>query len=320
MSLDPERFVSGVRAIRHPKNVTIEDTEKPGFFRVLGMPVRHFESAQILMETPTYYLVSPVKMANRKNDILTVNVESGWNLLEAFARGKKMTRGQDTDTLVRPGFGVDPITMDDIDRALNVLQDMGRWDIAFRSVLDILGMSTCPASSVVWEKFPHKSKMLVMTGPTTGVYLAGCMKDVIEKWWAYCGGYHNPTGSVYVVPDAEYEDFLRGVRNPFMLAGVNIRAAQERIAGCLHPVTFLPEDLTAENLGNRPFWVHRGVVYLADVDGFVLPYWYGNMKGEAPSEVGWNREMRRALAGHMNLPLLVQRTVERTLAWSTTAS
>ena len=315
MSLDPSRFVSGVLAQRFLRKDTIEDPERPGHFSVMGMPVRRFEADRILVETPDYYLVSPVRLVGRKTDILSVNMDPSWSILDAFVQGK--ARPQDTNGLVRPGFGVEPVTMADVDRVLNVLQDMGRWDIAFRAILDLLGMASCPPSSVVWEKFPHKSKMLLMTDKSTGVYLAGCMKDVVEKWWAYCGGYHNPQGSLYVVPDDEYNDFLAGIRNPFQLAGVNPYAAKERIAKQLHPVVFLQEDLTEEALGDRPYWVHRGIVYLADTDGFVLPYWYGNMKGPRPEGFGWNRELRRGLAGHMNLPLLVQRTVERTLALST---
>lgn len=316
MSLDPSKFVSGVKARRYQKDLVVVEGD---VYRPLQFNRPTFTKEQIVLETPDCYVVSPVKLKDRQNTVISVNLDAGWNLLTEFMTGTKTkdSTGEDTDGLVRPGFGIEPVFMDDVDRVLNVLQDMGRWDIAFGLIARLLGLGQAvPASWVVWEKFPHKSKMLLMTTSNRGIFLSGCMKDVVEKWWAYCGGYHNPKGWIYQPDSKEYQDFMAGVRNPYRLAGVTERAAYERIEKELVPVEAIPDDIKLSELGGREYLTWKGLVYLKDATGSMLPYWYCSGSQDAssrPLRVGWDSEMRNRLAGHMNLPLLVQRTVEKTL-------
>lgn len=313
MKLEPSRFASGVRASRYDKKNVVVEADGSGMIKPLVFGKKPFHKNQILVETDEYYIVSPVVLEHRAvGDVLSVCLDPGWNIVTEMLTGRNRTKGEDSGKLLRPGFGHEVIYRADIDRAINVLQDMGRWDVAFRLVLDLLDMDTCPATAVLWEKFPHKSKMLLLTSPTTGIYLGGAMKDVVEKWWAYCGGYHNKKGQVYIMPRDEYDEFMKGVRNPFVLAGVDREASRIVLRSNFHPVAFQPEDITAAHVSGRKYWVFDRVIYLADVDGYVLPYWYTNMDNtaETPERVGWDRDMTKKLAAHMNLPLLVQRKVE----------
>lgn len=317
MTLDTSKFISGVRAARYYKKQVLEDSAVPDKFQVLMTGRKAFMRDQIIMETDDVYIVSPIRFNNRSNDLIAVNMDSGWSLLTDFLDQTRYGRPSNTNDLVRPGFGVEPIAMSDVDRALNVLQDMGRWDIAFRLVANLVGLAGVRPDDIRWEKFPHKSKMLLMTSKNTGLFLTGAMKDVVEKWWAYTGGWHNPCAFIYMPDDKEYREFMNGLRNPFVLAGVNREAAREVIEQNLHPVESTFPDLTEADLAGRDFWVHRGVIYLADTEGSVLPYWFGTASGPEPERVGWDESTRKLLAGHMNLPLLVQRTVEKALKAST---
>jgi len=313
MSLDPSKFSSGIKARSYPKNMVVVEGE---IFRPLNFGHPSFTRDQIVLETSDVYVVSPIKLKDRQNTVISLNLDPGWNILSEFMAGTrgKGGEGEDTDGLVRPGFGIEPVFAADVDKVLNVLQDMGRWDIAFGLVCRLLGIGQVPSSWVVWEKFPHKSKMLLMTGPNRGIFLSGCLKDVVEKWWAYCGGYHNPKNYVYQPSDKEYREFMLGVRNPYKLAGVSDKVARERLERELVPVETIPDDLPASVLEDRRHLVWKGIAYLADPTGSLLPYWFSSGSGNVrPDRVGWDSEMRNRLAGHMNLPLLVQRCVEKAL-------
>lgn len=308
------KFAASARASRYEKDkVTKGDGED--MYKPLSFGRKPFHKSQILVETDKFFVVSPIRVEKTGGDeLISVCLNPGWSLVTEIATGAtKLSWGQDTSTILRPGFGHETVHMVDVDKALNVLQDMGRWDIAFKVVMDLLNVQgdVVPAASVTWEKFPHKSKMLFFTSERTGIYLGGVMKDVVEKWWAYCGGYHNKSGLIPVVPRDEYDDFMAGVRNPFVLAGVDRGAIYAMIAKHLHPVEWLPEDITLEMVGARKYWVHDRVIYLVDTDGFVLPYWYTNIEdGPAPEHIAWDKDMVRKLAGYMNLPLLVQRRTD----------
>lgn len=311
MTLDTSKFVSGVRASRYYKNQVVEDAEVPDKFQVLIAGRKPFMRDQIIMETDDVYIVSPIRFKGRQNDVIASHLDSGWSVLTDFLDHTQYGRPTSTNDLVRPGFGVEPIAMADVDRAINVLQDMGRWDIAFRLVANLVGMASVRPSDIRWEKFPHKSKMLLMTSKNTGLFLSGAMKDVVEKWWAYNGGYHCPTPVLYMPGDKDYKEFMDGLRNPFVLAGVNREAAREVIERNLHPVEQDIGDLGADDLGSRRFWAYKGVIYLEDTEGNVLPYWFGTLVGPEPERIGWDETTRKSLARHMNLPLLVQRLVEK---------
>lgn len=276
-------------------------------FRCRRVNSRPFYADQIVHETDHFYFVNPIR--TNKVDISAPRlVERSWNLVDEIAIGR--TGKADIAGLNRGVSELPPLTIVELDRALNMAQDMGRWDMAFRMILDLYAVEELDKASVVWERFPHRSAMAVIVGDRM-IAPGGAAKDVIEKWWAYNGGYHGPS-RVYLPADSEYKQFMTGVRNPFTLCGVDRAIHRERIARALLPVAHLPGELTAERLAGREWWSHDRVAYLADVDGVVLPYWYVNENnGREPNRVAWDEQFRKRLASHMLLPLLVQRRVER---------
>lgn len=295
--IKPEKHSLGLRCARRAK---VDLEEAAGVLVDKKNPGRTWHRDQVLLETETDLYLSPVRLV--AGSLQTAGGIRGWNLMEQYLNGDIAPRG--STATPREDFNRPTVMYSDIDRALNVMQDMGRWDVAFRMVLDLYDMPGMGPFDVVWETFPHKSKMLLMTGPNTGVHLGGACKDVVEHWWALNGGYH--AKRIHVVDDKEFDNVMNGIRNPYRLAGVNRDAARERVARDLHSVKVSRDPIAAWSGDYR---VVDGVLYVPDAGGTYSPWWATTLIGE-PCAAAWDKKFRRELAGELGIPLLVRRAMD----------
>jgi len=192
--------------------------------------------------------------------------------------------------------------MAEVERVLDTCLTMGRLDVAWELVkrhLDILG--DVPTNWVVWSKFPHKSDMTLRTGPNTAVAVTGTVRRVVEAVWAISGGWHGDR--MYRMPTPDLTAYLDSMMNPYMLANVHIPPVQ---AARAHHAAYAPPG-PIEPPAGRKYWVHKGILYLADVDGSVLPYWFTDADGPEPEVVAWGAEFKRTVAAKLGMPLNVAR-------------
>lgn len=303
--IDPTHFATGIKATRYKKSETKSVGDQ---FLVKRFNVKPFTKDDIVYETTEFYFVNRNR-SNLKDLPLLVSFDPGWTLLDEIMSERVGHRSNVRD-LDRGISQIVPLSLAEVDRALNIAQDMGRWDMAYLMILDLFDLDWLTKSDVLWERFPHRSAMSVIVDNRLFVP-TGAMKEVIEKWWALNGGYHGPT-KLYAPTPSEYEEFMNGLRNPFLLAGVDKNIAKNKIANSMLPVGYKPEELRAERLVGREWWSHDHVAYLADGDGVVLPYWFVDKNnGKEPSRVGWDLKLRKQLAASMHLPLLLKRQVEQ---------
>lgn len=303
--IDPKNFATGIKATRYAKDEVKLSGDQ---YTVRRFGSKPFTKEAIVYETSEFYFVNRDQTSVRDMPLL-VSFDHTWTLLDEIMSERVGHRSNVRD-LDRGISHVLPLTLTDVDRAINIAQDMGRWDMAYAMILDLFGLAWLHKSDVIWERFPHRSAMSVIVDKRLFTP-AGAMKEVIEKWWALNGGYHGAS-KLFAPTKTEYEEFMLGLRNPFLLAGVDKSVAKNKINNSMLPLGHKPEELRAERLVGRDWWSHDHVAYLADSDGVVLPYWFVDQdNGKLPSRVGWDSELRKKLAASMNLPLLIKRQVEQ---------
>lgn len=303
MTVDVSRFSHGVRCRRLEKARTSVEGEylhyQPGSVK----SPRSYHKSQILLEDDSWFYVSPVKVVGSKTPLRTA--DATWDLGSAFVTALGKDLSVDTRVLGRrPVF--DPISSSDFDKVLTVCTDMGRYDIAWRLVCIHLELPiVTPVSSVLWEKFPHRSAMILMTSENTAVCPTGMVKHVVESWWVLNGGYHGK--HMYQIGPRDYSEFMNSIRNPYKVAAVRTQAIT---LGREYQAAYQSPGNMAKPTDGRKSWVYKGILYLADTDGTVLPYWYTNSKGARPEKIAWGSELRRDLATKLALPMSLARTLE----------
>lgn len=304
MAIDVSKFSHGVRCRRIEKLRTSVDGDvlyyKPGSVK----SPRVYDRSQVLLEDDTYYYVSPVKVVGSKAAPIKA-ADTTWASGSAFTAALAKDVGADGRAIPKRTV-MDSIASDDFDKVLSVCTDMGRYDIAWRLVVSHLDLPLqMPVSYVQWEKFPHKSAMILMTSEHTAVAPAGMVAHVVDRWWALNGGYHG--SFMYNIGAREYSQFMNSIRNPYKVAGVipgNILLGRQ-----YHAAYQMPPNAKKPSDG-RKSWVYNGILYLADVDGVVLPYWYTSSRGARPEKVAWDADVRRALANELGLPISLARALE----------
>lgn len=306
MTVDRSRFAQSMTVTRHFKN-ELDAAGRPTAFNS-----KPFEPNQIVMESDEFVFVSRVPLTAGSAIPRMIEVEPGWSLVDQFASRASVPvplRGQ---AVVPRGFATPVESNEGLDKALQVACDMGRWDIAFMMVVKVWDLGVVTPSSVVWETFPHHSVMSVVTEAAGGGRLtvfspAGLSRTVIERWWAWQGGYHNKRASLWV-DWTEYKAVMEGLRNPFNLAGQP--GHPETIKASKRPVALVPGALAPSDLTGKAWFWGDGVAYLANSRGEVLPYWFVSGKDGAQGEVAelaWGEDVRNRLGRQMNLPILIAR-------------
>lgn len=297
MSLDPTKFASGMRVTRHAKE-TLDDQGRPTRWNS-----KPWKANQVVLEDSKYIYVSRQPVGEGTAIPRMVEIVRGWTLVEAYA-GSLV--GSPSLTPGRGLGAIKPWNSDDLDRGLQVACDMGRWDIAYMMVVEVWGLGEVGPADVLWDTFPHISAMSVVSGGRLFVP-AGLTRTVVENWWAWQGGYHNPRGTLWTDWD-EYGRVMAGLRNPFKLgavpANLGVLQPSER------PVGQAPRALDPAELAGREWWWGQGVAYLANARGTVLPYWYVTGDQGATGhveELAWGADVRNKLSRQMNLPVLIAR-------------
>lgn len=298
-TLDKSRFATTMTVSRYAK-ADLDDQGRPTRFNA-----KPFTPNQVVLETDDFVFVSRVPVAQGTTIPRLVNVDPKWTLSEQFAT--KVTLGAGGDAPQVHNLMGHLEASDDLDRALQAACDMGRWDVAFMMVLKVWDLGEMSPASVLWDRFPHASRMSVVSGGRLFVP-GGLTKTVIENWWAWQGGYHCPRDLLWTDWD-EYERVMLGIRNPFRLAGIpNGPVLTKRTD---RPVAVAPPALDPSDF-TRPWLEGRGVAYLANAQGDVLPYWFvarpdGAQGQVAEDQLAWGEDVRNRLASQMNLPVLIAR-------------
>lgn len=307
MSIDPSRFSSGIKCAR----VFKENARIEGDFIV---PTREYKKSfhfdQILIETPDYWLLTPERVHGVTSKLYDV-ADTTWVAPTAFAiaANKAVPAAQ---TRLIDALVVNQLTSYDFDKVLDVLVAMGRIDVAFELVCQHLELpAEMPTSWVLFERFAHRSPMIVMTSATTAVRPEGSIKSVIEHMFILSGGWHGRR--MYRDPAAATE-VMASVRNPWKIAGV--RPGDARLDVRLHSVYRMPSQIETPA---GDFWTHDGVLYLADTDGAVLPYWFTSAEGTEVTPA-WDETFRRKTASHLGLSIMLARNIERFIGASANAS
>lgn len=299
MTLDPSRFSAGVKCKRIDKAAARVEGEHI-------IPTRDYKTAihvdQVLIETPEYWLVTPNRVHGITSKVYDVS-DTTWSAPTAFAlvAGRAAPTAQ---TRLLDAHVVAPLSSYQFDKVLDILVEMGRVDVAFELVCEHLDMpGTVPTSWVIFERFAHRSPLVMMTSPNTAVRPEGSVKRVIEHMFILSGGWHgrkfyrDPTGA---------SEVMLGVRNPWRLAGVV--PGDIRLDRALHSVYKAPDPIVSDG------WEHNGVVYMADTDGAILPYWYG--RGAKEAAPAWDEAFRRKTASSLGLSIMLARNIERSIASS----
>jgi len=296
-TIDKSRFASTIAVTRYRKS-ELDENGRPHRWGA-----RQFKSNQIVLETDEFIFVSHRPVAEGSALPRLVTVDPQWSLIEQYATSHTARRG---DSLESRGLLQSTLSSDTLERVLQVACDMGRWDIAFMIILRVYRLNALTPAGVIWDRFPHHSQMRVVSDGRLLVP-GGLAKTVIERWWAWQGGYHCPTALLHTDFD-EYERFMNGIRNPFNLVGVSEDVVISELNIDL-PVGVIPPALTAGELGNREWFWGAGVAYLANAQGKVLPYWYVSDRGDVPEveQLAWSVETRTNVARSMNLPILIAR-------------
>lgn len=292
--IDVTRFSSGMKCMRRPKSeIQVEETVY--FHKKTG---KRFHPSQVILEDDTYYYFTPIHMETAAPAVFSA--DATWNTAAAFSLAAARVAGGDTTTLGYRQMAAEA-QMSDLEAVLDVCLSMGRLDVAWELVKRHLDLKTVPTSWVVWSKFPHKSDLTLRTGPATAVALTGTTRKVVEAVWAMSGGWHGD--KMYEMGYAAFEQYMGSMLNPFMLA--NVHMAPVTIGRALHAPYDPPGPMKVPE--GRKYWVYKGIMYLADVDGSVLPFWFTDETGPEPEVIAWGADFRRTMAAKMGMPLNVAR-------------
>lgn len=207
-------------------------------------------------------------------------------------------------TNVAPPVLRNPFASKDLDRVLNVCQDMGQWPWAYCVMLDVLGLKAMSPRNVVWDGPAHTSALGVLANGRV-IWLAGVARQVIEYWFAAHGGYHCKH-DLFVADRSEYDRACDSVASPWSVAGVtrvfdglNMEWALANVSNELEP---LPTDYVSAD----------SVLYRTDADKRIQPMGYAKRDtGTRPPKLAWDSKARLGLLSKMNVPLHLRTEVLR---------
>ena len=292
--IDKSRFISSMKVSRHSK-ASLDDAGRPTKFNA-----KPWEPNQVVLESDDFIYVSRVPVAPGAEIPRMVDVSPSWTLMEEYASRQVVSEGR---ILGARGLATSTWTSEDLDRALQVACDMGRWDIAYMMVLKTWDLTELSPTAFLWESFPHTSQLSIVSGGRV-FSPGGLTKTVLESWWAWQGGYHCPKATLYT-DWGEFAQVMGGLRNPYALVGITpmVIGSQDFPAGVLPP-SLNPKKIKSD------WWWGQGVAYLANSKGIVLPYWF--VTSDAGSrgsieELAWGSTVRNSMSRKMNLPVLIAR-------------
>ena len=297
--LDKSRFATSMLVSRYAKS-ELDDQGRPTRFNA-----KPFTPNQVVVETGDFVFVSRVPVAPGTTIPRLVDLDPQWTLAEQFAT--TMTLGAGGDAPQVHNLMAPLESSDDLDRALQVACDMGRWDVAYMMGLKVWDLGELAPASILWDRFPHLSRMSVVSDGRLFVP-GGLTKKIIEQWWAWQGGYHSPREFLWTDWD-EYDRVMGSIRNPFKIAGMLMPPTLTKRTD--RPVAAAPAALDPADIPLA--WMEgRGVAYLANAKGDVLPYWFvtssvGAQGQVSEDQLAWGEDVRNRLARQMNLPVLVAR-------------
>lgn len=308
--IESAKFAQSIRCKRIPNSRILPD-RGDGLIRCDIARVKPWRASQVLVTTPEYTFVLPKALSSGDPmELLTAaRTTRAFAIVPQF-EADLQENGQVGRVQVEAW--AEPISSADLDRAVNVCQDIGRWDMAVYLLLDLLGNPTFEPSSIQWSGFPHTSRMAFVFQAADGSgwrgYIpAGAPKQVLEYWWGASGGYH--ARRIWLPPRSEYRAFMESVRNPWSCIGVDPAVVGRKLEPELLPVMHIRP---AAPYDSRYVAVQSGVGYRGDENGTVRPYYYvtdAPRSAPAPEKPAWGKDFRDRLVRHMNLPVFIAREV-----------
>lgn len=301
--MDPSKFAHGIKCLRLERD---ESTVTEDGLIVSKRYKKSYHPDQVLIETPKHFLVSPTRVTGLSHKVYDA-ADATWSAPSAF--GLAASRAvPSAHSRMFDAFALTPVDQPALDSVLTVLMEMGRPDAAFEVVARHLQLPRqVPTSWVIFERFAHRSPMILMTSETTAIRPEGILRDVIEYIFILSGGWH---GKLMYRDPAAYDDVMVSIRNPWKLSGVT--PGDIVVDKRLHSVYRKPAHIRPSG----SCWSHEGVLYLPDGDGALLPYWYTDAVGTEVEQPSWAESFRRQTASHLGLSILLARRMERFIATS----
>lgn len=302
--LDISKFATAIKCRRVP-NAHIKQ-EADGTFSTSRS---RWTEQHVLFRTEDHTFVLPRPLKDgMPSDVLTlVGSSRAFALVPTFEAS--LERGPALGRVRLEPFS-EPLFLTHLDRAINVCQDLGRWDMAVHLILDLLGRPSFHPESIQWAGFPHTSRMAFVIPSAGRAYIpGGAAKSVLETWWAASGGYH--ATQIWLPARSEYETFMASVRNPWSVIGVDAeRSVRRDLQLDLLPVQHPRPPVSSSDPLNVA--VRGNVAYRADENGTVRPF-YPAVGTEGVVDDGgeraWGPAFRDAAIRHMRLPLFIAREV-----------
>lgn len=304
-----DKFAQAIRCRRVPRNLVPPAPDNLGMYHVIaGARIRPWRDSQVLLSTDEWVYILPNAMtAGNPLDLLTAaRTSRAFALLPLFE--KELERGGKVGR-VRVEAWSEPLSSVDLDRAVNVCQDLGRWDMAVHLILSLFGSPDFLPESIQWAGFPHTSRMAfvfedVLHG-ARGFIPAGAVKQVLEYWWAVNGGYH--AAAVWLPPPEEFRSFMEGAQNPWAAVGVDPAVVGRQLRADLLPVL---HPRPSGKWDSRYASCSGGVGYRGDENGVVRPFYFvtgAPPTAPAPPKRAWGRDLRDELVRFMGLPIFIVR-------------
>lgn len=308
-TLEIDKFAQAIRCRRVPRALVPSAPDNLGMYHVTaGARIRPWRDSQVLLTTEDFVYVLPNAMtAGNPLDLLTAaRTTRAFALLPLFekdlGKGGKVGR-------VQIEAWAEPLSSLDLDRAVNVCQDLGRWDMAVLLILSLFGSPPFDPESIQWAGFPHTSRMAFVFEDSThgarGFIPSGATKQVLEAWWAVNGGYH--AASIWLPAADEFRAFMEGAQNPWAAVGVDPGVVGRQLRADLLPVL---HPRPSGRWDSRYASSSGGVGYRGDENGVVRPFYFVTGTPPAtpvPEKVAWGKEFRDELVRHMGLPIFVVR-------------
>lgn len=308
--IESAKFAQSIRCKRIPNNRILTD-RGDGLIRCDIARVKPWRASQVLLTTPefTFVLPKPLTSGDPMELLTAAKTSRAFAIVPQF-EAELQENGKVGRVQVESW--AEPISYADLDRAVNVCQEIGRWDMAVHLLLDLLGGPTFEPQSIQWAGFPHTSRMAFVFsskegGGWRGYIPSGAPKQVLEYWWGASGGYH--ARRIWLPPRSEYDAFMASVRNPWKCIGVDPALVGRKLEPSLLPVMHVR---AAGAWDSRYAALHEGVGYRGDENGTIRPYYYVTDAPDtapSPEKVAWGKDFRDRLVRHMNLPVFIAREV-----------
>lgn len=305
MTVEIDKFASAIKC-RRILNARILPQDEAGFYHGNWARCTPWRESQVLFRTPeyTYVLHNALASDSLPIDLLTLATSArNFSLVPQFDSTLARTPERIGHVVIERW--ADPLLLVDLDRAVNVCQDLGRWDMAVSLILDLLGNPPFHPESIQWAGFPHHSRMAFVFGGR-GYIPSGAVKQVLEYWWAAHGGYH--ARRIHTPSREDYDKFMASARNPWANVGCDPavvgRALVPELLPVMHPRTPDPFD-------SRYTAARGGVGYRPDESGTERPWYYVNGGADDGGPRAWTPEFRDELVRYMRLPLWVSREVRK---------